>query len=75
MVMVKKSSGYIKEMSHLLFNYSILLWSICAGRFVDYPFLLGILMQVIVEIISCIISTKFLDGYAKLSGNYFAKKG
>jgi len=30
---------------------------------------------VIVEIISCIISTKFLNGNAKLSGNHFAKIG
>jgi len=41
----------------------------------DYPLLLGKLMQVIVEIIPCIIGTKFFDGFAKLSGNYFTKMG
>ena len=73
MVMVEKRSCHIKEMSHLSFNYSILLWSIYARRFMDYPLLLGKLMQVIVEIISCIISPKFLDRGAKLSGYHFAK--
>jgi len=74
MVMMESSSN-IKKMSHLPLIYSILLWSIYAGRLMNNPLLLEKTMQVIIEIIFCIINSKFLYRRTKLSGNHFAKIG
>ena len=75
MVMMEKGSGDIEKMSHLPFNYSILLWSINAREFMNNVLLLEVMMQVIIEIIPCIISPKLPDKSAKLSVNHFAKRG
>ena len=56
-VVMKKRSSHIKEVFHLPFSYPILLGGINTRRFMDCSFLLEVLVQVMIKIISCIISS------------------
>ena len=75
MMMMKESSGDIKKLLHFSFSDSILLRSINTRGFMNSALLLEVMMQVIIEIIPCIISPKLPDKSAKLSVNHFAKRG
>lgn len=68
-MMMDKCPSNIKKISHLWFSHSILVWSVDIERLMENPFLLEKLMQVIIKVIICIISSKFLNRTVKLSGN------